>query len=182
MKRALARAASAASAAFALATAACGYRLVHAPADPLGPFAVLAGRVYVPDAAAITSAEEGARAELARSGELAPGGAGAGSVEIEVLRVDETGEGIALAPGRAAMPLARAVRVTVLGRARLRRAGSDAVERDTGDLRVSEVGARAEGAGAGALVRDELGRAAARRLGEALVRRLLGVPEAGEPE
>lgn len=168
------------SLAVALAFGGCGYRLGHAPADPLGPFVVVAGRVYVPDAASIAAAEEGARAELARAGELAPGGA-TGSVELEVLRIDETSEGIALAPGKAAMPLARGVRVTVLGRARLRRAGSEAVERDTGDLRVSEVAARADGAAAGGLVRDEVGRAAARRLGEALVRRLLGVPEPGEP-
>jgi hypothetical protein len=164
----------------ALALAGCGYQLAHAPNDPLGPFVVVAGRVYVPDAPAIASAEEGARAELARAGALAPGDAGA-RLEIEVLRVDETGEGIALEPGKAGLPLARGVRVTVVGRARLRRAGSDVVERDTGDVRASEVAARADGPGAGSLVRDELGRAAARRLGEALVRRLLGVAEPGEP-
>lgn len=168
------------SLALALALAGCGYRLVHAPADPLGPFVVVSGRVYVPDASAISSAEAGARAELARAGELAPGGAGA-RLELEVLRVDETSEGIALTPGKAGLPLARGVRITVVGRARLRRAGSDVVERDTGDVRASEVAARSDSAGMGSLVRDELGRAAGRRLGEALVRRLLGVPEPGEP-
>ena len=180
MRRPVALAASGALAGtLALALAGCGYRLVHAPDDPLGPFVVVAGRVHVPDAPAVASAEEGARAELGRAGQLASGGGGA-RVEIEVLRIDETSEGVALAPGKTA-PLARGVRVTVIGRARLRRAGSDVVERDTGDVRASEVAARADGAGAGALVRDELGRAAARRLGEALVRRLLGVPDPGEP-
>ena len=173
MKRSLALA-------LALTSAGCGYRLVHAPADPLGPFVVVSGRTLVPDAAAIAAAEEGARAELSRAGELSPGGAGA-RVEVEVLRVDETSEGVAMTPGKAGLPLARALRVTVVGRARLLRAGSEAAERDTGDVRASEVAARAEGAGAGSMVRDEVERVAARRLGEALVRRLLGVPEPGEP-
>jgi len=160
------------------AVAGCGYRLAHAPADPLGPFAVVAGRALVPDAAALAAAEEGARAELARAGQLAAGGGG-GSVEIEILRIDEAAEGIAADARRA--PSARGVRVTVVGRALLRRAGSAVVERDTGDVRAAEIVARADGAARGMVASDAGTRAAARRLGEILVRRLLGFPEPGEP-
>ncbi|MFT3764285.1 MAG: hypothetical protein QM820_01995 [Minicystis sp.] len=165
-------------AAIALGVAGCGYRLAHAPADPLGPFTVVAGRVHVPDAAATAAAEEGARAELSRAGALSAG-SDAGSIEIEILRIDEAGEGIAA--GAQDGPLARGVRVTVVGRAVLRRSGSAAVERDTGDVRASEATARQDGAGRGMLSSDAATRAAARRLGEILVRRLLGFPEPGEP-
>lgn len=157
----------------------CGYRFAHAPSDPLGPFTIVAGATIVPHSAAIASAEEGARAELSRAGQLARGSEG-GTIEIEILRVDETGEAIAL-PAGATSPLGRGARVTVVGRARMRRAGSGAVERDTGDVRASEVGARADGAARGMVVSDEAARGAARRLGEILVRKLLGFPEPGEP-
>jgi hypothetical protein len=163
----------------ALALTGCGYHLVHAPADPAGPFAVVGGRAYTPDAAAMAAAEEGARAELARAGELASGASAAGVIEVEILRVDEVADGITLAPGRPDLPLARGVRVTAVGRARMRRAG--AVVRDTGDVRAGETVAAAGGAARGVAVGDEATRAAARRLGEILVRRLLGFPEPGAP-
>jgi hypothetical protein len=156
----------------------CGYHPVHAVRDPLGPFAVVAGPVHAPDADLAAAALEGARAELARAGELGDRGAPA-AIEIELLRVDETSEGIALSsPG---LPLARAVRVTALGRARVRRAGSAAAERDTGDVRASDVVGRGSAAAQALVLRDEAGRAAARRLGEVLVRQLLGFAEPGEP-
>ena len=159
--------------ALALALSACGYHLAHSPADPLGPFAIVSGPVHVPAAAAIAAAEDGARAELGRAGALGTGG----TVEIELLRLDETSEGIAVT---SASPFARGIRVTAIGRARLRRAGSATVERDTGDVRTSEVLA-AGNVVAGVLGHDEATRAAARRLGEVLVRKLLGFPEPGEP-
>jgi hypothetical protein len=160
------------------AGAGCGYQLAHAPHDPLGPFAVSLGPIHAPDAALAAEAEEGARAELARAGEL--GGRGATSeIELTLLRVDEASEGVALASPD--LPLARAVRVIVTGRARLRRAGSTTSERDTGDVRVTDAAARASSTPAALVVRDEAGRAAARRLGALLVRRLLGFPEPGEP-
>jgi hypothetical protein len=154
----------------ALGLGGCGYRLVHAPADPLGPFEVVAGRVYVPDAGAIGAMEEGARAELSRAGALGPGG---GAIEVELLRFDMESEGIAAGKGAAGAPLARGVRVVALGRARMRRAGSTAVDRDTGD-----VGA---GGGRGASARDARrggarGRSAAGRGAGA---EAAGVPRAG---
>jgi hypothetical protein len=162
----------------ACASPGCGYQLAHAPRDPLGPFAVSIGPIHAPDAALAAEAEEGARAELARAGEL--GGRGATSeIELTLLRVDETSEGVALASPN--LPLARAVRVMVTGRARLHRAGSSASERDTGDVRVTDATARAPSTQASFVGRDEAGRAAARRLGALLVRRLLGFPEPSEP-
>jgi hypothetical protein len=157
---------------------ACGYHLVHSPRDPLGPFSVVSTPIRVPDAALAAAAEEGARAELSRAGQLAGRGA-AGEIEIDLLRVDETGEGVALAAPD--LPLARGLRVTAIGRGRLRRAGSTAAERDTGDVSTAEVVARGSSAAAAGVGRDEAGRAAARRLGELLVRKLLGFPEPGEP-
>lgn len=162
--------------AMAAAMIGCGYRLAHAPVDPLGPFVVVSGPVHVPSTAALAAAEEGARAELSRAGQLSPSSAG-GSLEIEVLRIEEASEAAGLDNG---VPLARGLRITVTGRARLRGEGRHEVQRDTGDLRVAEVVAPA-GAPAWVLGREEAERTAARRLGEALVRRLLGVAEPGEP-
>lgn len=157
----------------------CGYHFAHAPVDPLGPFAIGSAAIRVPDAALAAAAEEGARAELSRAGQLAPSARGApAEIEIEVLRVDEIAEGIAA--GTQEGPLARGVRVTATGRARIRKAGAGVV-RDTGDVRASDVAGTAAALGPAAVARDEAGRAAARRLGEILVRRLLGFPEPGEP-
>lgn len=163
--------------ALASSLAACGYHPAHAPLDPAGPFHVIGGRARVPHAVAMAAAEEGARAELAREGQLASLGEGA-SIEIEILRVDDEAEGIALAAPD--LPLGRSQRVTVTGRARMRGAGGAAM-RDTGDVRASEVIARSGDAARALLGRDEAARSAARRLGERLVRRLLGHPEPSAP-
>jgi hypothetical protein len=162
----------------ALALAGCGYHLVHAGGDARGgPFAVTTGPLRSPDAALAAAAEEGARAELSRTGSLARGSAPA-AIEVELIRVDETSEGIALGGG---VPLARAVRVTAVGRARVRRPGGAPAEHETGEVAVSETAARAGSVGGAVVTRDEAGRAAARRLGEALVRRVLELPEPAEP-
>jgi hypothetical protein len=163
--------------AIVLRLAGCGYRLVHAPVDPLGPFEVVGGRVYVPDSGAIGAMAEGARAELSRAGELGSGGA---AIEVELLRFDMESEGIAAGKGAAGAPLARGVRVVAVGRARMRRAGSGAVERDTGDVRASETAGLGPDTAQALATHDEAARAAARRLGEVLVRRLLGFPEPGD--
>jgi hypothetical protein len=161
----------------ALLLAGCGYHLVHAGSSAGGPFAVTLGAVRSPDAALAAVAEEGARAELSRAGMLGAGAGAPAVLEVELVRVDETSEGIALAAGA---PLARAVRVTAVGRARVRRPGGGPAERETGDVEVSETVARAGSVGGAAVARDEAGRAAARRLGEALARRVLGLPEPAE--
>lgn len=162
----------------------CGYHLAGAAGDPLGPFDVTGGETRTPYAEAMASAEEGARAELARASALAAGGQGKTAMVVEVLRVDETGEAPALSRAGGAraegpIPLARALRVTVTGRATLRHKG--AVARDTGDVRAAEVIAPEGDPRAAILARDEAARRAARRLGEILARRLLGFPEPGDP-
>jgi hypothetical protein len=160
-----------------LGISACGYHLGPAPVDPLGPFTVVATPVRVAEAGLAAAAEEGARAELSRAGQL--GGRGApGAIEVQVIRVDEVSEGIAA--GAQGAPLARGVRVAVVGRAVLRGAGGR-VARDTGDVRAGEVTAAAPAVAEGVVAADEAGRIAARRLGETLVRRILGVPDPGEP-
>ncbi len=177
---------------FALLPAGCGYHLVHAAADPLGPFAVASGPIHAPEAAVAAAAEEGARAELSRAGQLAGRGAPA-EIVVEVLRVEEASAGVALVTMGASppnprsglsspdLPLARGVRVTVTGRAKVVPAGGSAAERETDEVQASEVAAAAASVGAGVATRDEAGQRAARRLGEMLVRRLLGEPEPGEP-
>jgi hypothetical protein len=58
------------------------------------------------------------------------------------------------------------------------RAGADGVAlRDTGDMSTTDVFARPEDPAAAAAAREEAGRLVSRRLGERLVRRLLGLPE-----
>lgn len=194
----------AAIAAFAFAIAcssACGYRSVHAPGtdyapgteDPAGPFAIIGSPSRVAyAAAAVAAAEAGARSELARAGQLAScspdADARCAAIVVEILRVEELPEGIAVAgaaPVEGAIPLARGVRVTVTGRARVRAAGARAsFLRDTGDVRSSEVIARGEEDGRASarsqIDRDEALRIAATTLGERLARRLLGIPDPGE--
>jgi hypothetical protein len=174
---------------------ACGYRLAHAPADPAGPFRVVVAGSLAPESAAAAAMEEGARAELARSGQLAPSGGAA--IEVELVRVDEAAEGVAIARGRpdgvmggssakpsgppSLLPLGRGLRIAVIGRARVRPAAGAAVIRDTGDVRADEVVAAAGGPAAALVARDEAVRIAARRLGERLVRHALGIPDPGSP-
>lgn len=174
-------------AALAACLGGCGYQLAHPPIDPAGPFALEGGRVLVASAVVVSAAEAGARAELARAGQLAQcnptrGPAAPGSpcaaLVLDVLRLDEQSAAIAVAgPQGARYPLARALRITVTGRAYLRRSRAAPAERDTGDMNATEMVARADDPAAFALAREDAARLAARRLGESLVRRFLGFPE-----
>ena len=162
-----------------LPLAGCGYHLVHdAGMREGGPFVVTGSVSRAPSASLAAAVEEGARAELARSKMLAGAGAAA-AIEVELIRVDETSEGIAVGSGGA--PLARAVRVTAVGRAAVRRPGGAPAEHQTGEVQASEVAARAGSVGGAVVTAEEAGRIAARRLGEALVRRVLGLPQPDEP-
>ena len=119
----------------------------------------------------------GARAELAKAGALQAGSAYPQLV-VEILRVDEQALGIAATPlaGRD-VPLARGTSVAVVGRARLLESPGVAAARDTGDLRRAERFAASSDRHAEAAVRQQAVRSAARRLGRALARRILGQPE-----
>lgn len=159
----------------------CGYRTLDASRDPAAPFAVVGAIPRAPAAGTAAAAEAGARSELARAGVLATGAqasAGAAAIEIELVRVEEEGAGIAVGPNAA--PLARGLRVTVTGRARLWAAGGQRPTplRETGDVRASFTISRGQGdAAATEAAREDAARIAGRRLGERLARRILGVPD-----
>ncbi|MFS8069608.1 MAG: hypothetical protein ACMG6S_24855 [Byssovorax sp.] len=166
---------------FATATApgiaGCGYTLANAPHDALGPFTVRAAEATTPDAAVTAAAIEGAQRELLRAGLLSARGEGT-ALTITLVRVDERSEGIAR--GADSAPIGRGIRLVIAGRA-LVRGQESAPARDSGEITVAEVFARSESAALGIVGRSEAAERAGRRLGERLVRRVLGEIDPGEP-
>jgi len=178
----------------ALATffTACGYHPLYSGAQGEERLAVTGITPLVADASVVAEVEAGVRAGLARAG-LLRGGGGHPRVVVEVLRFDTQSEGIAAVPGGVRppevggvsvggagplRPLARGTRVGVVARAWLERTDGGPKERQTGDLRAVEVMQVESDARLEALRLDDTSRAAARRLGERLARRVLGEPEA----
>ncbi|HZU81645.1 MAG TPA: hypothetical protein VE987_01955 [Polyangiaceae bacterium] len=164
----------------ALLLAGCGYRAVYG-GEPSEKLCVHLARTLVADAVASDEVASGAREALARDGAL-DGGDCWPRVEIEVLRADEASEGVV---ARSGAPAARATRVSVLGRAWIARAAGSVPEHDTGDLRASEVIAVDLAGGmpdprAGELHYTDALRAAARRLGGKLARKVTGQPAASD--
>lgn len=156
-------------ASIALALGGCGYRVANLAHDDAGPFFVEVGEVRAPDAVIAAEIEAGARAELARLGLLARRGERGSAIVVSLVRVDESPAGVAA--DHKGSPIARAVRVSVVGRAAI-----DAGPRATHELVASEV-IGADGTAKRLLLREEALRAAARRLGEGLVRQMIGLPE-----
>jgi hypothetical protein len=171
--------------------AACGYRPLYAGAQGEERLAVTGVTPLVADASVVAEVEAGVRAGLARAA-LLRGGGGYPRVVVEVLRIDTQSEGIAAVPGGVRpevggasvdaagplRPLARGTRVGVLARAWLERSQGGPKERQTGDLRAVDVMQVEADARVEALRLDDTSRAAARRLGERLARRVLGEPDA----
>lgn len=157
-----------------LGVVACGYQSVYS-AHPEHLHVKLV-RVAVPDAVAPDEVASGVREELARAGAL-EGGESYPRVEIEVLRADETAEGIAAG---AAGPVARGTDVAVVARAWIARGPDAEPEADTGDMRAEETIATAATARASSFQRADALRAAARRLGHQLASRIMGLPAASE--
>jgi hypothetical protein len=163
----------------ALLSLACGYRPVYGgEQDHLHVKLV---RVVAVDAVASDEVASGVREELARGGAV-EAGEGYPRVEVEVLRATEASEGIADVGG---VPQARATQVGMTARAWVVRAEGGPRERDTGDLRAAESVNIDERAGSADPRADvfhvpEARRAAARRLGRAVARRILGLPVASE--
>ncbi len=161
-----------------LQISACGYSpLYSAPSGERLSVALVGART----GDAITSDEvvAGVRDALAKEGALAPGSTYP-RVEVEVLRVDETSEGIAAVetPG-GHVPRARATEVGVVARAWIARDASGSHEADTGDLRSLDVAAapsEGDSLSAEAMRHDDALRATARRLGQRLALRVLGHP------
>jgi hypothetical protein len=164
-----------------LLLSACGYRAMYGGGVAERLHVKLVSTL-VPDAVASDEVASGAREELARQGALEPGD-GYPRVEIEVLRADEASEGIAVGVG--AVPVSRGTDVAIVGRARLMRTPGAPPEGDSGDMRAEETIAVDITAGApdprasGFHYADAL-RAAARRLGRKLARRVTGLPAASE--
>ncbi len=163
----------------ASAFAGCGYHAEYAGDRPAERLSVEAAPAKAPSAQALAALLAGARAELSRAGVLASG-QGYPKLRIELLRVDEAASGIgARGVGGASLPLARGSAVGVVARAWVEDAPGSAPSRDTGDLRrveryATQIDPRTE-----SLRNDEAVRAAARRAGAALARRVLGEPGPG---
>jgi hypothetical protein len=166
--------------ALSLALASCGYQPVHGGAGG-AHLSVVLSESKVPDAVASDEVLAGVREELARTGALAAGAAYP-RCEVEILRIDEAGEGIAATPGEGGqlLPQARATRVGLVARAWVLKAPGAERERDTGDIRAFETVAIAEGARGATFRHSDALRAAGRRLGRRLASRIMGLPSATE--
>jgi hypothetical protein len=165
----------------------CGYRTEYGAGGPERLHVKLV-RTLVPDVIASDEVASGVREELARAGGVAAG-EGYPRVEIEVLRADEASEGITAGVARVGRngraPVARATDISLVARAWIVRTPGARAESDTGDVRAEEVAAVDElvaspdPRASGFHYADAL-RAAARRLGRKLARRVVGVPAASE--
>lgn len=151
--------------------AGCGYRSLRSfPAAP-GALSVVAGPSQVPDVTLVGDAVYGAQAALAREARL--GREAYPRLVVEIVRVDERSSGVRDAGGQ---PLARGASLGLLGRARVLDGPGAPARFDTGDVRVAaDVAAEADPR-ADTLRRDDALRSLARRLGEALAGRVLGLP------
>ncbi len=155
----------------------CGYRSVYA--TPSEKLHVHLSKVAIADAAAAVEVENGAREYLSREGALAAG-EGFPMLEIDVLRVDESSEGIAATP--AGTPRARSTRLGILGRAIVVPRDGAAAVVDTGDVRASDLATVPADPATELTGRADALRAIARRLGQRLAARALGHPEPTETE
>jgi hypothetical protein len=161
-----------------LLLASCGYRPLYAEPEGERLHVVLA-RSLLADALAADEVVSGARDQLAKEGALAPGD-GYPRLEIEVLRADESSEGVGAVAGA---PRARGTEVGIVARAWVVRAKDVPPERDTGDVHAMSVVALETRAGqldprADLLQHEDAVRAVARRVGRRLALRVLGSPVA----
>jgi hypothetical protein len=148
-------------------------------ATPTEKLHVHLDKVTIADAAVASEVLSGAREYLSREGALASGD-GYPMLDIDVLRIDETSEGIAATPANT--PLARASRLGVLGRAIVVPRTGAAATVDTGDMRASDLVTVPSDPAPELTGRADALRAIARKLGHALAARALGHPEPTEIE
>lgn len=159
---------------------ACGYQPLYG-GQPAARLHVRMVRTLLPDAAASDEVASGIREELALEGALLPGD-GWPRVEFEVLRAINSSEGVS---DRLGAPFARGVGVGVVARAWIAAGPEQPPSQDTGDMQAEEVITVDQTAGAldpratAFHTRDAL-RAAARRLGYRLARKLMGHPAVDE--
>ena len=149
----------------------CGYGPVYGASG--GPrYEVVTGRVATSSFEAVQDAAAGVRSELGPAGAL---GSGYPRVVVEVLRVDERSIGVRSAGN--SVPLARGSEIAVVGRAYVLERVDAKPSRDTGDFSRSAQFAAGTTPSADAASRSRAVRDAARSLGKALGRALLGLPE-----
>jgi hypothetical protein len=149
----------------------CGYQPVYGGGDGHG-FEVVTGRVATASFEAGPEVAAGVRSELGPAGAL---GSGFPRVVVEVLRIDERSTGVrTVADGT---PLARGAEVVVVGRAYVLDRAEAVPSRDTGDMSRAAQFAAGTTPTADAAARSRAVRDAARELGKALGRAVLGLPE-----
>ncbi len=161
----------------ALGSSGCGYRSAYAPASS-PRLSVAAAPMKTPHFEALEAALSGVRAGLSQAGSLEPG-SGFPRVVVEVLRVDELPTGIAASGEGQSPPLARGSAVGVVARAWIVEGPTKKPVNDTGDVRRVESVAQGAEPMASEYAYASAVRSAARRVGEALARRILGAAEPG---
>lgn len=154
----------------------CGYRPLHA-STMAEPLAVTGAPAPFAHASVEVAIRAGARAELSRAGVLRAGD-GVPRLVVELLRIEDAPAGLAR---HGSSPNARATRLRLVARAWIERSPGS-VDRETGEV-VIETMVAAEGRALAESWREHHAvRAAARRLGEELARRILelpGLPDTG---
>jgi hypothetical protein len=163
-------------------TLSCGYSTAYGGAAPRTRLALVPLPSKVPEVHVYHSLLNAMQGELGRAGVLRSG-SDYPRLVVEVLRVDELSAGIARRTvSGASAPVARASRIAVVARAWVLRSAAEAPERDTGDMqRAVTVAAQRQGS-ADALAISAAGEQAARDLGRALVRAVLGEAQPLEAE
>ena len=152
----------------------CGYRPVYGSAAGQR-YEVVAGRFATASFEAVQAAVGGVRSELGAAEAL---GSGFPQVVVEVLRVDDRSIGVRSMGNTA--PLARGTEIVVVGRARVLSATGAPPALDTGDMSRAAQYAAGASPTADAAARSRAVRDAARSLGKALGRAVLGLPEPAE--
>lgn len=168
-------------AAFLILACACGYEPLYA--TPGGEaYHVHLATNHTASAVVAQEVVRGVRDALAKEGALAPGD-GFPRIEVEVLRADETSEGVMQAQEiQGTEPRARATELSIVARAFVARREGGAAELDTGDVRAEDLaGAPLDDPNREVWLREDALRAAARRLGGRIAMRILGHPVVVSP-
>jgi hypothetical protein len=154
--------------------AGCGYQPVYS-AQGGRHYDVVAGHYATASFEAAQVAVAGVRSELGAAQAL---GSGFPRVVVEVLRVDERSIGIGSMSNET--PLASGTEIVVVGRAQVFQSEGAPPLIDTGDFSRAAQYASGASPGADAAGRARAVRDAARKLGRALGRAVLGLPEPAE--
>ncbi len=153
---------------------ACGYQPVYGGAGATH-YEVVKGRAATSSFEAVDAAAAGVRSELGAAEAL---GRGFPRVVVEIVRIDERSIGVRSMGNDT--PLARGSEIVVVGRALVLESADAAPTRDTGDLSRAAQFASGATPSADAAARSRAVRDAARLLGQALGRAVLGLPEPSE--